>query len=238
MIKTLVAVLVMFTLALTATPSAAQNDLQAALDAGYEGADLFTSLIHSCDASRRGGGFLGRLGAGLIDGLASGFEVLRWGGEYRIVTQAHYGLIAESSNRAARHFKPPPALQGVPPDMRAPMLRVRVTPKGDRDEVLGYNMQASIDHIVIGPKEDFTVDTAIQPIGDLVTANVGFQNLFSAAIVVPDNTAMASFSMEDVIAAIADDDLRIYIISPGGSGSWDCDIEAEEVRDMFMLDEG
>jgi hypothetical protein len=217
------------------TPAVAQDDLQAALDIGYRGDEAFERLVGNCEASRRGGGFLGRLGAGLIDGLASGFDVLRWGGEYNVTVQTQYGLAAEVANRAARHFKPAPTLQDVPLDIRAPLLRIRVTPKGDRDELLGYNMQASIDHIVVGPRENVTVETAVQPVGELVTDSVGFQNLFGAALVVPSNTAMASFALEDVLAVTANADLRIYIISPGGSGSWDCDIDANDVRRMAMV---
>ena len=44
-------------------------------------------------------------------------------------------------------------------------------------------------------------------------------------------------SMDDVLAATANDDLRLYIISPGGGGSWDCDISADDVGRLFMLDQ-
>ena len=166
-------------LSLGVTPAFSQTDdenIQVALVRGYR----VGPYVSECDASRRGGGFLGRMGASLIDGLASSFDVLRWGGEYHAVVQSHYGLISEIASRAASHFKPAPSLQDVPLDMRTPLLHVRVVPKGDRDDILGYNMQASIDHIVIGPKDNVSVETAVQPIGPLTTDSTAFQNLFGA----------------------------------------------------------
>jgi len=215
------------------TPGFSQTtdeNVQAALVRGYRGFDIH---LIDCDASRRGGGFFGRLGSPLIDGLASSFDVLRWGGEYYVVIASHYGLIAEISSQAARHFKPAPSLQDVPAHMRTPLVHVRVVPKGNRDDILGYNMQASIDHIVVGPKDNVSVETVVQPIGPLTTDSIGFQNLFGASLSVPENTAMASFPIEGVMSAIENDDLRIYIISPGGSGSWDCDIDAAEIQRMI-----
>ena len=66
-------------------------------------------------------------------------------------------------------------------------------------------------------------------------ARIGFQNIFGASLIVPENAAMVSFPVEPVIAAIANEDLRIYVIAPGGGGSWDCDIDADDIRRMFML---
>ena len=215
-------------------PQTTDEDVQAALVRGYRVPGAYVS---DCDASRRGGGFLGRIGSALIDQLASDFDVLRWGGEYHVVVQSHYGLIAEISSRAARHFKPTPSLQDVPAYMRTPLVHLRVVPKGDRDDILGYNMQASIDHIVVGPKDNVSVETVVQPIGPLTTDSIGFQNIFGASLSVPENTAMASFPIEGVMSAIENDDLRIYIIGPGGSGSWDCDIDADQIRRMFPSDE-
>ena len=45
---------------------------------------------------------------------------------------------------------------------------------------------------------------------------------------------MVSFPVEPVIAAITNGDLRIYVIAPGGS--WNCDIDADNIRRMFILD--
>jgi len=230
-------VMIVSVLFVGATPGFSQTDdenIETALLRGYSVSGSYAS---DCDASRRGGGFLGRIGASLIDGLASSFDVLRWGGEYHVVVQSHYGLIAEIASRAARHFKPAPSLQDVPTEIRTPLLHVRVVPKGDRDDILGYNMQASIDHIVVGPKDNVSSETAVQPIGPLTTDSTGFQNLFGASLSVPENTAMASFPVEDVMSAVENDDLRFYIISPGGSGSWDCDIDADDIRRMFSLDQ-
>jgi hypothetical protein len=229
-----VVMLVLF-LSLGVTPAYSQTDdesVQAALTRGYS---VSGSYVSDCEASRRGGGLLGRLGSVLIDSLATSFDVLRWGGEYNVVVQSHYGLIAEVASRTARQFKPTPSLQDVPSGMRAPSLYVRVVPKGDRDDILGYNMQASIDHIVVGPKDNVSVETAVQPIGPLTTDSTGFQNLFGASLSVPENTAMANFPVEGVMSAIENDDLRIYIISPGGSGSWDCDIDADDIQRMFTV---
>ncbi len=142
-------------------------------------------------------------------------------------------MVAEIARRAARHFKPAPLLQDVPLDLRTPLLHVSVVPKGDSDKLLDYNMQASIEYIVIGPKDNVLVETAVQPIRPLVTDTTVFQNLFGATFAVPDNTAMVSFPVEGAMSAIENDDLRIYIISPGGSGSWDCDIAADDIRKMF-----
>ena len=66
-----------------------------------------------------------------------------------------------------------------------------------------------------------------------MTDTTVFQNIFGATFAAPDNTAMASFPVEGAMSAIENDDLRIYIISPGGSGSWDCDIDADDIRKIF-----
>ena len=144
------------------TPGFSQSndrDFQGTIDYGYRfPARIFTSY---CDASRRGGGLLGRLGSSLIDSLS---ESHRWGGgEYSVVVQSHYAVVAEMARRAARHFKPAPLLQDVPLDLRTPLLHVSVVPKGDSDKLLDYNMQASIEHIVVGPKDNMSVETAVQP---------------------------------------------------------------------------
>ena len=77
---TAVVMLVLF-LSLGVTPAYSQTDdesVQAALTRGYS---VSGSYVSDCEASRRGGGLLGRLGSALIDSLATSFDVLRWGGE-------------------------------------------------------------------------------------------------------------------------------------------------------------
>ncbi len=71
------------------TPGFSQSNdrgFQGAIDYGYQASGLFTSY---CEASRRGGGFLGRLGSALIDTFS----------EELYVSSGGAGSIASLSNR-------------------------------------------------------------------------------------------------------------------------------------------
>ena len=49
-----------------------------------------------------------------------------------------------------------------------------------------------------------------------------------------ESNSNVSFPVKPVIAAIANDDLRIHVSAPGRG--WDCDIDADNILRMFMLD--